>query len=545
MSWVAYLIVLGVVAGLIAGAIAALINRAAIRAFYTIPVGAPPAVVATVNRRRRATWIAAAVIGLLLIALWLSPACQGGGGGGEQQPSPTPAAGKAVVAYQFFASPPVINSGQSSKLSWKLPKDSKAVSIDLLKEFGNDKEGDTKVAPKCTTAYTLRWIDAQGNPQVSDPPVTVTVRNPVTQDDESCDTASPDAQFVASPPTITVGQETRLVWSLPEGARTVSVDGVGNLGNRRSGDKVVKPECTTSYTLHWVDKEGRTQSPITATVAVRSKDTQQPVACPSPTPSVTPSPTPNPAPKLSVGVPQGPDRVQTNSRASWSVMVVNSGATDVSDTIALLVNGDQKTTQSFSVKAGDSQSISLVWTPTVAGTVSLTAKADGTTSLARTVVLEPAATPSPTAGPVATPPPAPTTTAWPLLPSGFSTTRLHRLNGIDFTMIPLVDQVEPVELTLGSATYLGVVVSQIKALPITENATCISPGALLINDNTIIPIQQVRADAIKGVELGPGVWAKPNGANMLCLAGFILPGLGDWLRTHGGPQLQVPGRRFP
>jgi hypothetical protein len=151
----------------------------------------------------------------------------------------------------FVAIPPVINSGQSSALSW-LVTNADSVTITTLGSVA--LAGVQAVSPTVTTTYVLT---ATKNGVSSTAQATVTVNGagggglPVI------------ASFTANPASITAGQISNLAWAT-RNATTVSITQVGAVVP--NGSVAVSPVATTTYTLTATNATGSVTAQATVTV---------------------------------------------------------------------------------------------------------------------------------------------------------------------------------------------------------------------------------------------------------------------------------------
>jgi hypothetical protein len=101
---------------------------------------------------------------LLLASLAMSlVGCGGGGGGGgagTATATPPPATASAPTISSFTATPPLIQSGQSSTLNWSV---SNATSVSISQGIGTVTGVSKVVVPTTTTAYTLTAANGNGS----------------------------------------------------------------------------------------------------------------------------------------------------------------------------------------------------------------------------------------------------------------------------------------------------------------------------------------------------------------------------------------------
>ncbi len=160
----------------------------------------------------------------------------------------------SITITQFVATPPSIQPGQSSTLSWVV---SGATSVSIQPGPGsvNATSGSTSVTPTVTTTYTLTATGPNG-----------TVNQSVTVQVGGTSTTGPQiVRFEANPVSISPGGSSTLSWATT-GAATASISGVGNVAV--NGAATVSPTQTTTYTLTATSSDGKTvTAPITITVA--------------------------------------------------------------------------------------------------------------------------------------------------------------------------------------------------------------------------------------------------------------------------------------
>jgi hypothetical protein len=157
-----------------------------------------------------------------------------------QAPPPAP------TIPTFTASPTAINLGSASTLTWTTTN---ATSVSIDNGVGSQAvNGSVNVSPSANTTYTLTATGAGGTVTKQ---VTVTIN-------------APTATFAAAPTTITLGSSTTLTWSTTN-ATSVSID--NNVGTvTTSGQKVVSPTSTTTYTLTATGPGGVITRQVTVTV---------------------------------------------------------------------------------------------------------------------------------------------------------------------------------------------------------------------------------------------------------------------------------------
>ena len=161
----------------------------------------------------------------------------------------TTSPGPSIPSIQAFtASPPSIQAGQSSTLSWSVTG---ATAVSISPGVGTVTGTSVSVSPTSTTSYTLTATNASGS-------ITATLAVTVGS------AAGPTIQsFVASPPSIQGGQSSTLSWSVT-GATSVSID--QGLGTVAGTSVSVSPTSTTAYTLTATNASGSSTATVTVTV---------------------------------------------------------------------------------------------------------------------------------------------------------------------------------------------------------------------------------------------------------------------------------------
>jgi len=159
----------------------------------------------------------------------------------------------APAIATFAASPPQIQAGQSSTLSWSI---SGATSASIGPGIGavNAVSGSRTVSPGSTTTYTLTATGAAGQSVTASSVVTVA---PATGG------APVISSFSASPSTVMAGQTVTLSWSVT-GATSMSVD--GGVGNVTGSSVNVTPSVTSTYTLTATNTSGTATAAAIVTV---------------------------------------------------------------------------------------------------------------------------------------------------------------------------------------------------------------------------------------------------------------------------------------
>jgi uncharacterized cupredoxin-like copper-binding protein len=168
------------------------------------------------------------------------------GAGGSVTRTATVTVTQPPTIPTFTANPTAINLGAASTLTWTTTN---ATSVSIDNGVGSQAvNGSANVSPTANTTYTLTATGAGGTVTKQ---VTVTIN-------------APTATFAAAPTTITLGNSTTLTWSTTN-ATSVSID--NNVGSvTASGQKVVSPTSTTTYTLSATGPGGVITRQVTVTV---------------------------------------------------------------------------------------------------------------------------------------------------------------------------------------------------------------------------------------------------------------------------------------
>jgi phospholipase C len=187
---------------------------------------------------RSVRWIIRA---MFAIVFWGFCAC-GGKSSTQTPPNVVPPAAAAPQITQFTASPAMLNSGQSTTLTWATTN---ATSITITPTIPTPEDsgplptsGSDSVPVSTTTVYSLTATGPGGNTG----PQKVTVTVPFA------------LSLSASPPTIVSGQSATLAWQVSNGAATsISLtDAAGNAVCNPcalpTGSATVTPTTTTTYT---------------------------------------------------------------------------------------------------------------------------------------------------------------------------------------------------------------------------------------------------------------------------------------------------------
>ncbi len=146
----------------------------------------------------------------------------------------------------FNAEPASISAGESSNLNWNVLN---ATKVNIDQGIGNVALTSTRaVAPVVTTVYTLTASSNAGT-------VTATTQVIVTAAPLPPPIALPLINsFVASPPSISLGDSASLNWNVSNATSVMIDNGVGSVGS--SGSTVVLPAATTNYILTATNSSG-------------------------------------------------------------------------------------------------------------------------------------------------------------------------------------------------------------------------------------------------------------------------------------------------
>jgi len=156
------------------------------------------------------------------------------------------------IIVTFEVSPSSVNAGQPATLIWAVTY---ANSVTIDHGIGSVAlSGSRQVTPSNTTAYTITASNNFGTASRSVVLNVIPVVIPVITIN----------QFQAEPSTITAGASTTLQWTVT-GANSVTIDqGIGAVA--LSGNRVIFPESTTTYTLTASNGNQSTSSTITVNV---------------------------------------------------------------------------------------------------------------------------------------------------------------------------------------------------------------------------------------------------------------------------------------
>jgi len=161
-----------------------------------------------------------------------------------------PAPGAPAI-LTFTGDPSTVGQGSSSKLVWNVTG---ATSVSIDHGIGSvPLSGNQTVSPAATTTYTVTATNSSGFISAS---TTVTV-NPTGG-------LPIIVNFTANPDSINVGHSSVLQWNV-SGATSASIDqGVGAVPT--SGQQLVSPNTTTTYTLTVTNAAGSVSAPATINI---------------------------------------------------------------------------------------------------------------------------------------------------------------------------------------------------------------------------------------------------------------------------------------
>lgn len=163
------------------------------------------------------------------------------------EPAAQPVAGPIDIIV-FKAEPSVIPGGQNSTLSWEV---SGADTVTIDQDIGTvPAKGNKVVSPMANTTYRLTATNSGGSETA-----TITISVNVTL---------PIISFTATPDSISSGQSSTLKWDV-KGATSIKID---KSEVAPSGQKVVSPTSTTTYTLEARNSAGLKE--VTVTVSIGS-----------------------------------------------------------------------------------------------------------------------------------------------------------------------------------------------------------------------------------------------------------------------------------
>ncbi len=137
-----------------------------------------------------------------------------------------------------------IVSGESAKLSWTYSYPDKFVIDNGIGTITKNNSSVT-VSPTVTTTYTGTVSDSKGTRTCG---VTIIVTTP-----PPC-----NCSISATKKTITAGESTTISWDSENAVSAVMDNGVGSVAV--SGSKKVSPTVTTTYTITFKDKNGKTKT---------------------------------------------------------------------------------------------------------------------------------------------------------------------------------------------------------------------------------------------------------------------------------------------
>lgn len=178
-------------------------------------------------------------------------------------------AGSSPTIQSFSATPSAIRPGDAAVISYSIVG---AASATINGSPVDPTSGSFSVSPNVTTDYVLVAQGGGCSPQSSTQTVRVTV--------QACPQPSID-QFTASPPSVTAGSTSTLLWSVSslESGATVNISGPGvNVNVGASGSMSVTPPAAPgvySYVITAVN-------PCDPSFSVQQTTTVQVTACPPP-----------------------------------------------------------------------------------------------------------------------------------------------------------------------------------------------------------------------------------------------------------------------
>jgi hypothetical protein len=166
---------------------------------------------------------------------------------------------QTCVIDSFVATPPSINQGASSVLSWST-NNCNNVTLDNVNVSPN---GNKTVSPTTTTNYVLRATGSSGSVVIKTVKVTVSINQPIV-----CNINN----FIANPTSILSGQSSSLAWYTSDCASVKLYNGNTLIGTYygMSGYQSVSPTQTTTYTLKGYSSNGTNTSTKNVTVTVNN-----------------------------------------------------------------------------------------------------------------------------------------------------------------------------------------------------------------------------------------------------------------------------------
>ncbi len=186
----------------------------------------------------------------------------------QNAPEPPPPA-----ITKFFADPPTVKRGESVILRWEVKNATELILFPPGQKLDPLTPG-FEHRPSRTTEYQLIARNSAGKM------VSKTVRVEVVDPSQA-----QIVRFEATPTTINAGESATLRWEVQNARRVVIDNGIGEV-SPTTGEFIVTPSATTTYTLTAYDAEGR-PAQAKVTITVRSPES-------SGSTSATPPPTPPP-----------------------------------------------------------------------------------------------------------------------------------------------------------------------------------------------------------------------------------------------------------
>lgn len=196
--------------------------------------------------------------------------------GGVTTPT-TPVPVKPTITLQ--ANPANIAGGGSGTLTWN---SANATSCAASGGWNGNRAvtGTLSLSPNTTTAYTLTCTGSGGSASAS---ATITVTPPVS-------TPAPTIKITASPVSITKGASSTIAWSSTNTTSCSTSGAWGNTSIAISGNKIVTPTLTSSYTLTCKGAGGQSSANTTIVVAPPVISPPQPPTTSAPEFVITPTP---------------------------------------------------------------------------------------------------------------------------------------------------------------------------------------------------------------------------------------------------------------
>jgi hypothetical protein len=158
--------------------------------------------------------------------------------------------GTAGPSVSMNASPPSIELGQSSTLTWTSANADSAVIDNGIGAV--PLNGSMVVSPTETTTYTIT-VTGPGGTATAGATVTVTIPKPA-------------ATLTATPAAITLGESATLAWTSANADSAVIDNGIGVVS--LNGSMVVSPTETTTYTMTVTGPGGTATANATVTVTI-------------------------------------------------------------------------------------------------------------------------------------------------------------------------------------------------------------------------------------------------------------------------------------